>query len=97
MSTEVKIQIKEDALPFVQVVPRCIAAARKQPLYEELRQMEKLGVIEQVERPTEWCSPCVVVPNKGGTIRVCVDFTRLNKAIKHEYYPLQHLMKHSVN
>jgi len=36
MSTEVRIQIKEDALPFVQVVPRRIAAARKQPLYEEL-------------------------------------------------------------
>jgi len=53
MSTEVRIQIKKDALSFVQVVPRRIAAARKQSLYEELCQMEKLGVIEQVERPTE--------------------------------------------
>ena len=88
MSTEVKIQIKEDALPFVQAVPRRIAAARKQPLYEELCRMERLGVIEQVERPTEWCSPCVVVPKKDGTIRVCVDFTPLNKAVKREYHPL---------
>jgi len=88
MSTEVKSQIKKDALPFVQTVPRRIAAAKKQPLYEELRRMEKLGVIEQVERPTEWCYPCVVVPKKDGTIRVYVDFTRLNKAVRHEYHPL---------
>jgi len=88
MSTEVRIQIKEDALPFVQAVPRRIAAARKQPLYEVLCRMEKLGVIKQVERPTEWCSPCVIVLKRDGTIRVCVDFTRLNKAVKREYYSL---------
>jgi len=56
MSTEVRIQIKEDVLPFVQAVLRRIAAARKQPLYEVLRRMEKLAAIEQVERRTEWCS-----------------------------------------
>jgi len=50
--------------------------------------MEKLGLIEQVERPTEWCSSCAVVPKKNGTIRICVDFTRLNKANKREYHPL---------
>jgi len=50
--------------------------------------MEKLGVIKHVERPTEWCSPCVAVPKKDGKVRVCVDFTRLNKAIKCKYHPL---------
>jgi len=88
MSTEVKIQIKEDALPFVQAVPRRIAAARKQPRYEKLLRIEKFEVIEQVERPTEWYSPCAVVPKKDGTIRVCVDFTQLNKAVKREYHPI---------
>ena len=89
MGTEVKIQIKEDAVPFVQTVPRRVAAARKKPLQEELSRMERLGVIEKVEDPTDWCSPCVVVPKKNGKIRVCIDFTKLNRAVKREYYPLQ--------
>ena len=83
MGTEVKIQIKEDAVPFVQTVPCRVAVARRKPLQEELFRMERLGVIEKVKDPTNWCLPCVVVPKKNGKICVCIDFTKLNR----EYYP----------
>ena len=72
----------------MQSVPRRVAAARKQPLKEELTRMEKLGVIEKIERPTEWCAPCIAVPKKNGKLRVCISFTNLKKSVKREYHPL---------
>ena len=88
MKNEVTIRLKKDVSPFVQAVPRRIAAARKQPLRMELDRMEKLGVIERIEKPTAWCSPCIVVPKKNGKIRVCIDFTKLNQAVMREFHPL---------
>ncbi len=50
--------------------------------------MERLGVISKISKPTDWVAPCIVVPKKNGKIRVCIDFTRLNQAVKREHYPL---------
>ena len=88
MHSKVNIALKDDATPFAQATPRRVAAARKQPLQEELLRMEKLGVISKIEEPTDWCAPCVVVPKKSGQIRVCIDFTSLNRAVRREYHPL---------
>ena len=75
--------------PFKQSVSRRVAAAKKQPLKEELIQMETLGVIEQIKEPAEWCVPCVAVPNTNGKLRVCIDFTNLIKLVKRVYHQLQ--------
>ena len=88
MEDKVKIVLEDDAIPFTQSIPRRVAAAQKQPLLEELNWMERLGVIAKVEEPTEWCAPCIVVPKKNGKLRVCIDFTNLNKSVKREYHPL---------
>ena len=50
--------------------------------------MEKLGVIEKVEDPTEWCAGMVVVPKADGRVRICVDFTKLNKSIRRKWHLL---------
>ena len=86
--TDVDIQLAQGHQPFVQSVPRRVAAARREPLRLELERMEKMGVIERIEEPTEWCSPCIVVPKPNGKIRVCIDFTRLNAAVRREFHPL---------
>ena len=88
MDTEVKIELREGATPYCQSIPRRVAAARRKPMLEELRRMEKLGVIQKVEGPTEWCAPSIVVPKKNNKIRLCVDFTKLNEAVKRSYHPL---------
>jgi transposase InsO family protein len=88
MGGEVKIRLKDKSEPFAQAVPRRIAAARKPPLKRELDRMVRMGVIQKIEVPTEWCSPCIVVPKPNGKIRVCIDFTRLNQSVKREYHPL---------
>jgi len=48
--------------------------------------MEQLDVIEPVDEPTEWCSPIVVVPKADGRVRIYVDLTRLNQAVRREVY-----------
>ena len=48
--------------------------------------MLQLDVIEPVDEPTEWFSPIVVVPKANGSVRVCVDLTKLNQAVRREVY-----------
>lgn len=72
---EVMITLKWSVVPYIQSVPRGVAAARRCPLQEELQRMERMGVIQHVEEPTDWCSPCIVVPKPNKKIRVCIDYT----------------------
>ncbi|UYV79978.1 K02A2.6-like [Cordylochernes scorpioides] len=57
-------------------------------LKEQLEEMTRLGVIELVEEPNEWCAGMVAVPKPGGKVRICVDLTKLNQYIRRENYPL---------
>ena len=82
------IRIKSSVEPFALPVPRKIPAARRIAVQEELQRMISLGVIERIERPTDWCSPCLVVAKKTGGIRFCIDYTALNKAVRREFHPL---------
>ena len=53
----------------------------------QFHDMEKLGVISPHEEPSPWCHPIVIAPKKGtDELRICIDFTRLNKFIQHEYH-----------
>ena len=50
--------------------------------------MENMGVISRVDKPTNWCSGMVVVPKSDGSVRICVDLTKLNESVLRENYPL---------
>ena len=50
--------------------------------------METIGVISKVDKPTPWCAGMVVVPKKGGDIRICVDLKPLKESVLREVYPL---------
>ena len=88
METQLKISINDTVEPIIQSVPREMARARKRPLKDELDRMERLKVIEKIEEPTDWCAPCIAVPKKNGKLRMCIDFTNLNRAVRREYHPL---------
>ena len=54
-----------------------VPLAKKKIIEEEIRKMEKLGVIERCEG-SEWKSNIVVVKKSDGTNRFCTDFRKLN-------------------
>ncbi|KAJ8932068.1 hypothetical protein NQ314_014968 [Rhamnusium bicolor] len=83
--TEMDIKILENVQPFVQSVPRVVPIPLLKPLKEELERLQKLDIIESVEYPTPWVSPIVLVRKKD-KIRLCVDYTRLNKPIEPHHW-----------
>ena len=74
------IHVDKTVTPVVDP-PRRIPHAIEKKVKEELEKMIKLGVIAEQVEPTPWVSSITIVkkPNK---IRICLDPTKLNKAIK---------------
>jgi hypothetical protein len=76
------------------VPPTCIYAPRKIPhplipkVKEEIDRMLEQGIISPVTEPTSWCSGIVVVPKPNKSVRICVDLTNLNKAVRREIHPM---------
>ena len=46
------------------------------------------NVISVVTAPAEWCAGIVVVPKKDGQVRICGDYTHLNKSVLRERHML---------
>ena len=81
------MEIKDDVSPVV-VPPRKIPFALKDRLKKELNHMETMGIIEKVEKSTDWVNALVVVEKPNGKLRICLDPRPLNQAIKRQHYRL---------
>ncbi|KAM4549940.1 uncharacterized protein V3H82_019144 [Fundulus diaphanus] len=55
-------------------------------LLKEVEEMQHLGVIEP--STSEWCSPVVIVVKKDGSLRICIDFRKLNALSEFDAYPM---------
>ena len=53
----------------------------------EVQRLLDTNVIREVKY-SEWLSNVVLVPKKNGKMRMCIDFTDLNKAYKKDPFPL---------
>ena len=60
-----KITLTEDAKPFAITAARKIPFAWQEQVKKELDELERKGIIKEVEKPTECCHPIVVVAKKG--------------------------------
>ena len=56
----------------------------------ELKKMEVNGIIEKIDQPTPWVSSIVVV-EKNGSVRICIDLKELNKAVMREHHHISTL------
>ena len=83
----VKLHVDPEVIPRQQPHRR-IPFHVRDAVEKELERLQELDMIEQVDGPTPWISPIVVVPKKSGAVRICVDMREANKAIKRE----KHLM-----
>ena len=82
-----KINLKPDAQPYAQLRARKIPIPYLQQLEAQLHEMKRLGVISTHEEPSPWCHPIVIAPKKDSDeLRICIDFTHLNKFIQREYH-----------
>ncbi len=72
----VKIQFKDNAIPYTVYTACRVPFPMLQKVKEELKRMEDNSVIQRVTQPTEWCAPMVQVL-KGDTakVRICADLT----------------------
>ena len=66
--------------------PYWLPYAQRRAVLEELTEMETHGLIEP--STSEWSAPIVVVEKKDGTLRLCVDYRRLNTVTRTDAYPL---------
>jgi hypothetical protein len=75
-----------EARPVKQKV-RCQAQDWQDFIVKEVRKLEMAKVIREVMHPT-WEANPVVVPKPNGAMRMCIDFTDLNKACPKDPFPL---------
>ena len=82
------IELEPDVKPINYGSVRNVAEPNKAKLKLELEALIEQGIIEKIEYPTPWLHPIVVVAKKGTSdIRLCVDYTNLNKAIRRPVNP----------
>ena len=68
--------------------PRTIPFHLQKHFSNEIKQMEKQGIIEPHAGPTPWISNVVLAPKDDGNIRVTVDMRQVKKAIKSTNLPI---------
>lgn len=77
--------ITDSAQPVKQA-PYRLPHAYRSLVKADLEDMQRSGIIEP--STSEWASPIVLVKKKDGTMRMCVDFRRLNAVSRADAYPM---------
>jgi hypothetical protein len=80
------LKIYSDAKPVSQK-PRRQSVERHDFIREEVRKLLHAGFIEEVHHPV-WLANPVIVPKANRKLRMCIDYTSLNKACPKDPYPL---------
>ena len=83
-----EIKLEKQYHPVALTTARSIPIAQLSKVKAEFDRMLSEGIISPVEEATDSCSGMVVVPKNDGSIRICVDLTGLNRAVKREIHPI---------
>ena len=82
-----QLKLKENATPQF-FKPRPVPFALKEKIAEELKRLERIGVLEKVEF-SDWATPIVPVLKPDGTVRICGNYkVTINPALDVPEYPM---------
>ena len=86
-SAKAKLTLREDSQAHF-CKARAVPYALRPKVEEELRRLQKEGILTKVEW-SEWGTPIVPVPKKDGSVRICGDYKiTVNPELQAEQYPL---------
>jgi hypothetical protein len=80
------LKIHPDA-KLVSQKPRRQSVEQQDFIRKEVRKLLDAGFIEEVHHPV-WLANPVIIPKANGKLRMCIDYTSLNKACPKNPYPL---------
>ncbi len=83
-----QIRLERDE-PF-RLRPYPMSESKRQIMSDNVRDMLAAGVIEH--SVSDYCSPAVLVTKKGGAVRFCSDYRKLNALTKSEAAPLPKIL-----
>ena len=78
--------IKTGDVGPIRLPPYRLPYAYREQVVKELAEMLENGIIEELS--SGWALPIVLVPKKDKSLRLCVDYRRLNAVSKVEAYPM---------
>jgi hypothetical protein len=87
----VSIEVNDNATP-VWSKPYPTPLRNRETFKEEVYRQCSIGALRELSaseiEEREWASPCFGVPKKDGSIRLVMDFCKLNSVLKRKEYPL---------
>jgi hypothetical protein len=84
---EMIIELTDDATPFYVNGSRPLPFADRPAVKKLLDDYVEKKIICPVTEPSDWAAPLVVTRKSDGSLRICVDHTRLNRFVRRPTHP----------
>ena len=84
---EYHIELDMNVRPVIHA-PRRIPLELKEKVRQKINEMTSEDILCKVDEPTDWVNSMVVETKSDGRLRICLDPTDLNNAIKRDHYPV---------
>ncbi len=82
----IEVEIDTEGARPIRQAPRCLAYAVRDEVKEEVNKLLRIRVVQKSNSP--WSSPIVAVRKKDSTLRLCVDYCKLNDVTCKDAFPL---------